>query len=210
MNTLIYHYRRRRLSGETSISTTTIQALVRRDDAQNWVFDYLLAHPAYIDPVQGRRGEQTITIERPQPAATRLWLWPDRPLRLHQQFDAAGQTTLYRVDFATRPHRHRSHIYQTDLYLDLFVTADESEYAILDEDELAEAYDRGLIAQELRAQVLKQADELVELLETGRFSAWLAEVCPAPFEVARLAKKPSWTHQKYPPGKPDGWPAGAD
>jgi hypothetical protein len=210
MNMLIYHYRRRRLSGETSISTTTIQALARRDDAQSWVFDYLLAHPAYTDPVQGRRGTHTRTIERPQPAATRLWLWPDRPLRLHQQFDAAGKTTLYRVDFATRPHRRRRHLYQTDLYLDLFVTADESDYAILDEDELAEAYDHGLIAGQLRDHVLKQADELVELLEAGRFGAWLAGVCAAPFEPARLAKKPSWTHRTYPPQVPDGWPSGVD
>ncbi len=112
-------------------------------------------------PVTGRRGAQTVTIARPEPLAARLWLWPDRPLRLLQQFDAAGQPTVYRIDFATLPHRHGWTVHQTDLYLDMFITADERDYAVLDEDELALAFDRGLISSKLRARVLAQAEEFV-------------------------------------------------
>jgi uncharacterized protein DUF402 len=210
MSLLTYHYRRRHLSGETGISTTTIPALARRDDAHSWIFDYPLAHPAYTEPVRGRRGTRTTAIARPEPVATRLWLWPDRPLRLHQQFDAAGQATLYRVDFATFPHRSQQTIHQTDLYLDLFVAADERDHAILDEDELAAAYDQGLITSGLRDRVLAQADELVDLLEAGQFRAWLATVCDAQFDLAQLTAKPAWTHRKHAPGEQDGWPAGVD
>jgi len=205
-----YHYRRRHLGGDTGISISTGPALVRRDDHVAWVCDYLLPHPAYTDPVTGRRGTQTITIARPEPFATRLWLWQDRPLRLVQQFDTAGQTTLYRVDFATPPRRHQWTIYQTDMYLDLFITADERDYALLDKDELAFAYDRGLITSELRDRVLAQAGEFVDLLEAGQFGVWLATSCDTPFDLTQLTARPDWTYRKYGPGETDGWPAGVD
>jgi predicted RNA-binding protein associated with RNAse of E/G family len=131
-------------------------------------------------------------------------------LRLLQQFDAAGQATLYRIDFATLPHRHRWTIHQTDKYLDLFIAADQSEYALLDEDELAAAYDQGLITADLRDRILAQAGELVDLLEAGQFGAWLATWLNAPFDLAQLTVKPSWTYREYGPGQPDGWPAGVD
>jgi hypothetical protein len=203
-----YHYRRRHLSGDTGISIATGPALVRRDDSQIWVCDYLLAHPLYTDPVTGRRGTRTVTIVRPEPLAARLWLWPDRPLRLLQQFDANGQATLYRIDFATLPHRHKWTIHQTDMYLDLFITADEREYALLDDDELAFAYDRGFITSDLRDRVLAQAGEFVDLLEAGQFGGWLATYCATPFDLAQLTTRPEWAYHKYGPGEPDGWPAG--
>ena len=204
-----YHYRRRHVSGDTGISISTGPALLRRNDSQVWVCDYLLAHPLYTHPVTGRRGTRTVTIARPEPQAARLWLWPDRPLRLVQQFDAAGQITLYRIDFATLPRRQHWTIHQTDMYLDLFVTADQREYIILDEDELAIAYEQGLITPGLREQVLAQADEFVELLETGQFGAWLATYYNGPFDLTALTM-PGWTYLKYGPGEPDGWPAGVD
>ena len=206
--TFTYHYRRRHLGGGCGVSISTGPVLVRRDDDQIWVFDYLLAHPSYTNPVTGRRGAQTVTIARPEPLATRLWLWPDRPLRLLQQFDAAGQPTVYRIDFATLPRRHGWMIHQTDLYLDMFITADERDYAVLDEDELALAFDRGLISSELRARVLAQAEEFIDLLETGRFGSWLATNCAAAFDLTALTTKPIWVYRKYGPGEHDGWPAG--
>jgi predicted RNA-binding protein associated with RNAse of E/G family len=208
--TFAYHYRRLHLGGDIGISISRGPVLVRRDDQQAWVCDYLLAHPSYTDPVTGRRGTQTVTIARPEPLATRLWLWPDRPLRLLQQFDAAGQATLYRIDFATLPHRRQWTIHQTDLYLDLFITADERDYALLDEDELALAFERGLISGELRANILAQAGEFMGMLEAGRFGSWLATYCDAAFELGPLTTKPLWTYRKYGPGEPNGWPAGVD
>ena len=201
-----YHYRRRHLDGITAIGTMSGTVLARRDDAQIGVFDYLLAGPIFVEPASGRRGAATVTIARPAPIAARLWLWPDRPLRLLQFFDTAGATTVYRVDFATYPQRHEQAIYQTDLYLDLFATPDEREYAILDEDELAIAHEHGLISDALSSAILAQSDWLAGLLEARRLGAWLASYCAAPFELAALGEKADWAHREYALGKPDGWP----
>ena len=125
MISLEYFYRRRHLDGTTAITITSGAVLAQRDDAEAWVFDDRLTGPTFTDPVSGRRSTSSVTILRTTPVAVRLWLWPDRPLRLYQYFDAAGDATVYRIDFATYPRRHRHVVYQTDLYLDLFATADE-------------------------------------------------------------------------------------
>jgi predicted RNA-binding protein associated with RNAse of E/G family len=138
--------------------------------------------------------------------AVRLWLWPDRPLRLYQFFDVSGAPTIYRVDFATCPLRRDHIFYQTDLYLDLFATPDERDYAILDEDELEIAHERGLLSHQLRADILAQAEYLAALLEARRLGAWLASYCDAPFSLAALGERPEWLYQKYAPGQADGWP----
>ena len=201
-----YYYRRRHLDGTNAIAITTGSVLARRDDAHAWVFDYRLAGPIFGEPVSGRRGTTSVTIARPEPSAVRLWLWPDRPLRLYEFFNASGDATVYRVDFATYPYRHVHAIYQTDLYLDLFATPDERDYAILDEDELAIAHERGLISEQLGSAILAQADWLAELLECRRLAAWLASYCAAPFDLAALSEKPDWAYRKHAPGEPDGWP----
>ena len=206
MMPLAYHYRRRYLDGDTGISTSSGAALARRDDSRAWVFDYLLAGPIFVQPVSGRRGASSVTIARPAPVATRLWLWPDRPLRLLQFFDAAGQPTIYRVDFATYPRRHGYALYQTDLYLDLFATPDERDYAIMDEDELAIAREQGLIAPGLSDAILSQADQLAELLDRRQLGAWLTSWCADPFDLGALHEKPAWAHREHAPGEPDGWP----
>jgi len=129
-------------------------------------------------------------------------------LRLHQQFDAAGRTTLYRIDFASPPHRQDPNFYQTDLYLDMFITADAREYAILDEDELEQAHRQGLISDEQHTLVLRQADELVNLLEHQQFEGWLASWCDKPFSLGSLHDTPHWQYRKYAPNEPSGWPLG--
>jgi hypothetical protein len=189
-----------------AIGSMVGHALARRDDAHAWVFDYLIAGPIFADPVSGRRGAASVTITRPAPVAARLWLWPERPLRLLQFFDAAGSATIYRVDFATYPRRQAHAIYQTDLYLDLFATPDERDYAILDEDELVVAHECGLITEQLRADILSQAEWLAELLEGRRLGAWLANWCAAPFGMAALGETPDWIYSEYAPGEPYGWP----
>jgi hypothetical protein len=201
-----YHYRRRYLDETTGIGSMSGTVLARRDDAHAWVFDYIIAGPIFFAPVSGRRGTAAVTLTRPAPVAARLWLWPERPLRLLQFFDASGVATIYRVDFATYPLRHAHAIYQTDLYLDLFATPDEHDYAILDEDELAIAHARGLITDQLNAAILAQAEQLVDLLEGRRLGAWLESWCADPFELAALGEKPDWIHHEYALGEPDDWP----
>jgi hypothetical protein len=206
MNSLEYHYRRRHLDGTTAIGISAGAVLARRDDAQVWVFDYLIPGPIFVKSVSGRRGTTSVTIARPMPVAARLWLWPERPLRLIQFFDDADTTTVYRVDFATCPRRHERGIYQTDLYLDLFATPDERDYAILDEDELAIAHERGLITEQLSSAILAQADWLTELLEGRQLGVWLASYCATPFDRTALGERPNWAHHEYALGEPDGWP----
>lgn len=205
MTQLEYLYRRRHLDGDIAISIINGAVLAQRDDAEAWVFDNLLARPSFTDPVTGRRGSSSVTIVRPEPVAARLWLWPDRPMRLYQYFDAAGAPTIYRVDFASYPRRRGRAVYQTDLYLDLFATCDERDYAIVDEDELEIAQGLGLIGQTLSAAILAQAAELAELLEQRQFGAWLAGYCDRPFDLAGLPQKPSWEYHPYAPGEPHAW-----
>jgi hypothetical protein len=207
---LEYQYRRRYLDGETGISIVAGITRARPDDADVWVFDYLLAEPLFTTPVVGRRGTSIVTLARPLPAAVRLWLWPNRPLRILHYFDATGQPTLYRVDFATRPQRHANTIYQTDLYLDLFTTPDEREYAILDEDEFAEAIALGLVPTGIREQILAQSEQLVALLEARQLGAWLASRQIAAFNIQLLGETPIASHSLYLRGEADGWPEERD
>jgi hypothetical protein len=207
-----YYYRRRHLDGSTGIAISTGLALARRDDASALVLDYLLLEPRTMGPYPGRRGaaQANIALANGIPVATRLWLWHDRPLRLIEFFDDAGRRTLYQVDFATPPRRVGHACYQTDLYLDLFVAADEMDYAILDEDELETARAAGLISAELCAHVLAQGDELADALEHGQFGAWLHATCPDPFDLALLNSRRNWLNHSFAPGERDGWPEEMD
>jgi hypothetical protein len=207
-----YYYRRRHLDGTTGIAVSTGPALAQRDDGGALVLDYPLLAPRMMGPYPGRRGatQTTIGLAQGLPVATRLWLWPDRPLRLIELFDDSGRRTLYRVDFATLPQRLGSTCYQTDLYLDLFVAADETDYSILDEDELEVARANGLISAELCSRILAQLDQLTELLENGRFGAWLRATCPASFDLARLTGPRDWLNQDFAVGEHDDWPKELD
>ncbi|HEY3229132.1 MAG TPA: DUF402 domain-containing protein, partial [Roseiflexaceae bacterium] len=173
---------------------------------------YLLLEPKNMGPYAGRRGavQTNIALAQGLPVATRLWLWQDRPLRLIEFFDDAGRRTLYRIDFATLPRRMGHACYQTDLYLDLFVAADETDYAILDEDDLELARASGLISADLCAQVLAQADQLADLLERGQFGAWLHATCLDPFDLALLNGRRDWLNRGIARGERDGWPEGID
>ncbi len=204
-----YYYRRRYLDGSTGISITTGPALDRCDDEQIGVFDYMLTGPVFATPVAGRRGTTASTIARPTSVAARLWLWPARSMRLLQQFDQRGQCSHFRIDFATPPRRDAHSIYQTDLYLDLFVAPNGSDYVITDEDELAEAVERGMISSEAHAAVIVECDHLVQLLEHGQFLRWLDGLCDAPFELEGLSAERAWQHREFAPGASDDWPAGA-
>ena len=207
-----YHYRRRHLDGTTGIAISTGPALARRDDAGALVLDYLLLEPRAMGPYPGRRGatQTSIALAQGLPVATRLWLWHDRPLRLIELFDDVGRRTLYRVDFATLPRRMDHICYQTDLYLDLFVSADKTDYAILDEDELEIARFQGLIRADLYARILGELDNLANLLERGQFGAWLRTACSDRFDLALLTSRRDWQNRGFAAGERDGWPEGID
>jgi hypothetical protein len=207
-----YYYRRRHLDGTTGIAISTGPALARRDDASAFVLDYPLLGPRMMGPYPGRRGatQTKIALAHGLPVATRLWLWPDRPLRLIELFDDAGRRTLYRVDFTTLPQRLGPLCYQTDLYLDLFVAADETDYSILDEDELEMARANRLISANLLSRILAQLDQLTALLESGQFGAWLRATCPASFDLALLASPRDWLNQGFAVGEHDDWPEELD
>jgi hypothetical protein len=205
-----YYYRRRHLDGTTGIAISTGPALARRDDDSVLVLDYPLQEPRNMGPYPGRRGtrQTSVALAYGLPNATRLWLWYDRPLRLIELFDEVGRRTLYRIDFATPPQRVGHICHQTDLYLDLFVAADETNYAILDEDELETARANALIDAELCGLVQHQLDQLTELLEHGRFGAWLRATCSDPFDPALLAGRRDWLNRSFAAGEHDGWPEG--
>ena len=207
---LEYRYRRRYLDGSAGIVVSSGPALVRRSDRVAYVVDYVWGGPNFVDPVVGRRGQTIARIVRPPMRAVRLWLWPRRPMRVMQQFGANGRCTLYRIDFATPARRVGGTWYQTDAYLDLFATADGRDYAILDEDELAAAVERGIVASDLHACILAQLDELVDLLEADKFGGWLNEICSARFDLHVLPIAHTWSYQEFGPGEADSWPEGMD
>lgn len=207
-----YYYRRRHLDRTTAIAISTGSALAHRNDTDALVLDFALPIPVRFGPYTGRRGtsETTIALAYLPVVASRLWLWPNRPLRLVQMFDADNRCAICRIDFATLPHYRNHECYQTDLYLDMFVTPDETEYAILDEDELELALSMGLISARQHDSIQTQAHELVQLLEQGQFGAWLTATCAAPFDIARLESKRETFQRTSGIDEPDGWPEGID
>lgn len=203
-----YQYRRRKPSGKTNISLTSGPVFAPVYTDQLRVLDYPLARSAYTSPVTGRRGTQNITIERPTPSANRLWLWADLPIRFMQQFNQQNQCILFRIDFASLPTFRETAIYQTDLFLDLYVTADQQRYAILDEDELEEALQHNLLDATMHQQIVECCNELVARAEDKQLYAWLASFCDIPFDNNRLLTPPNWTYHHYKAGEHTIWPEG--
>lgn len=210
MTHFAYYYRRRHLDGTTSISLSSGPVVIRCNTAELGVFDYRLGWPSVDAPQPGRRGTSQRTIDRPAAVAARLWLWYTRPMRIIQQIDKSAGTTHFRIDFATTPLCMPQATYQTDLYLDLFVTANGDDYVIDDEDELVRAASQGLISPESQAAVLSQCDALVQLLEAGQFRDWLASCYSVPFTFDDLRGERDNQKQGFGPGEPDGWPLGAN
>lgn len=87
--------------------------------------------------------------------------------------------TGYRCDIATLPVRRGRYLYQTDLMLDLFVFPNGEEYTVADIAEYHNAVRDGLISQEEAGQAAKALEKLVDIVERGRFLAFMAEICEA-------------------------------
>ena len=207
-----FYRRRHHRDGHSFVVHSAGPALLQRDDAHGLVFDYRFAPSLRIKSVTGRQGtgSATITPMLNPAVAARLWVWPDRPLRVVQFFNAGGYCIIYRVDFATPPQRKAYGFYQTDLYLDFLIANDGKRYAILDEDELELAFAAGLISAFWRTRVLDWSAQLVELLDAGQFRVWLTSSCSNRFDLTRMPHKRKWTGRAWAVGEPDDWPEGYD
>ena len=92
----------------------------------------------------------------------------------------------------------------------MFVAADETDYSILDEDELEIARANRLISADLCGRILNQLDQLTEMLENGQFGAWLRATCPASFDLALLTSHRDWQNLDFTAGEHDNWPEELD
>lgn len=179
------------LMGEVNISTSVGPVRVAHDTASLLVVDHLWDGHT-MSSIWDRQGMQ---IERRRVFAARTWWWTERALRLIQVFDAVGQLVTHRVDFASRPTRDGDRVFQTDWYLDLFVSGDGRRYVIDDEDELAQAVSQHLVTEEQADEAREQCAFLVRLVEDGSLAAWLETQCSTPFELALLPEAPHvWTY----------------
>lgn len=187
---LEHHYRRRLLTGEVHVSTSVGPAWIAHDTSKLLVVDHLWGGHE-ITSLWDREGVQ---LEYLEVFAARTWWWADRSLRLIQAYDAAGELLTYRIDFASHPRRDGEAVYQTDWYLDLFVSGDGRRFVIDDEDELAEAITRHLITAQQATEAHEQCAFLVQRIEDASLAEWLLTQCSTPFELERLPVEPHiWT-----------------
>lgn len=195
-----FEYRRRHLDGTISVATTAGPVGVQRD-ATAFVGDYRWGGRAMTS--LWRDGAGAAKLEPRPILGVRIWLIHDEPIRILQEFDEAGVCRTYRVDFATRSLRSGNVIYQTDLYLDLFITGDARDQIIEDEHELAIAVEQRLISSATADRLTERCEAYVQMLRTGRWQAWLASICDAPL-VTGLTP-----HQTRMRASDAGWPAEA-
>src|SRR5262249_50974843 len=149
-----------------------------------------------------------ITPVRDECRYGRLWAWRSRPLWIFEMYAPDGVLAATRIDFATPLVEHEGALYQTDLYLDVFIAADGRQFLVEDEDELELARRIALISREQYELVREQQRELIDVLRTGRFAAWLGS--RPPFDPAAIPPYRGSTGRYIQPGEPDGWPAGVD
>lgn len=204
MQQFTHHYRRRYFDGTDGISLTSGEAVVHRDDDAAFVADFRWGGPP-MSMLARRSDGGAIELSPRRATGVRLWLWWDRPLRLLEAFDGAGETLSHRIDFATTPLRLNGATYQTDLYLDLFISGDLTDHLIEDEEELEEALERGLLSGVLRDRVVAQCGELVELVRTRRWLEWLDATCDEPRSIDGLAAH-DWSHREMRATNGDKWP----
>jgi hypothetical protein len=210
MQTPDYYYRRRFLDGRRYIFHDYGPALVWRDD-ELWGCDFFQAEPAPIGVLKGfdlagRPG--VIVPKRNECRYGRVWAWRTRPLLIVAMYGPDGTLAATRIDYATPLHTYGGALYQTDLYLDIFVAADGRKYLIDDHEELEQALATGLITPERYELVRAQEQELIEVLRAGALEAWLGP--QPPFEPAVLPAYRSSDGRYIAADQTDGWPEGLD
>lgn len=204
-----YFYRRRfvREQGLRHVFHDYGPALVWRDDDDYWGYDFCLAESAPTGSMPGLdlAGQPgVIAPAQSEWRYGRLWAWRSRPLASFAMYGPDGTLVGTRIDFATPLAEHGGARYQTDLYLDVFISADRAQILIADQDELEEARGSGLISHEQHQLVLAQQRELVDILYDGTFDSWLG---PQPvFDPALLPPYRGSVGRYIQPGQPDGWP----
>lgn len=159
------------------------------------VADQCVAYDFYVPPqpevsatgsltIQGDRWRRhpTVTYHVDHPRLARVYLPPDEWVNAIAIFDLQGDLLHARFDAATPPYWYANACYQTDLFLDLLYNHRTGNYLVLDEDEFAEAAEKGFLPQAWQSA----ARDLVRRLETlgdqdglwSLLNAW----CPAPVQ----------------------------
>ena len=206
-----YYYRRRflREPGLRHVFHDYGPALVWRDDEQLWGCDFAQEMAEPIGRLKGLdlSGQPGAIIPaRAECRNGRLWIWRARPLSIFAMYGPDGTLAATRIDFATPLQEHRGALYQTDLYLDIFVAADGRAFVVDDEDELEQARALGLVAHEPYRLVRDQQRELVAALGAGGLDSWLGP--QPPFDLGRIPVYRASDGRYIQPGESDGWPEG--
>ncbi len=68
--------------------------------------------------------------------------------------------------------------FQTDLWLDVLVSADGRDCHVEDEDEFADARSRQLLSERAASEALQRFQDVLNLVQAGTLLDWLAAVCP--------------------------------
>jgi hypothetical protein len=184
-------------------------ALVWRDDSDCWGCDFVPADAAPLAPMKGRDidGRPGVIIPiREECRYGRLWAWRARPLWIFEMYGPDGVLAATRIDFATPLAGYAGALYQTDLYLDVFVAADGGKFLVEDEDELETARGIGLISHEQYRLVRAQQRELIGVLGAGNLAAWLG--LRPPFDPAAIPPYRGSIGRYIRPDEDDGWPEG--
>ncbi|MCC6385886.1 MAG: DUF402 domain-containing protein [Dehalococcoidia bacterium] len=205
----VSHYRRRFSDGTCVVSSSEGPAAIALETADLLVLDLAIAGrpKANLLTKEERGGRAMKQIEvRPQ---QRLWLFKKRPLRMLELYTHQGAHAGFRVDFATPPVEHEGAWYQTDHYVDLFVTPGGTDWVSSDEDELAEAVDNGIVTLEVARAMLQECDALAKEVGRGRWLEWVESLCDAPFDLTSTLEPHTVTSAHHEGPAPEGWPRGA-
>jgi hypothetical protein len=84
----------------------------------------------------------------------------------------------FNCDIATPMIRDGDAVYAVDLWLDMLVCADGRTHGCFDHHEFEAALSMGLLSAHEGAGAMAGRAELVELVESDRLVAFLAEICP--------------------------------
>ncbi len=182
-------YRRRFLDGDIHATCYSAGLYVAHATAALTVVDVAEPHPKPLVHHGGWRSEfprSRLFEHSAEWHYTRLWFWHACPLHIAQLCDAQGHAIVQRIDFATPALRTSTGIYQTDLYLDCFISADGLQFLVEDEDEVQAAHAKGLLSQAQQTLIENELTFILTLLRGQRWNSWINALAPTPLNPALL------------------------
>ena len=184
------YYRRRKCDGREHTSHWFGAGRVVCDTAAVLVVDWALPAPELLRHSMGN------PVDTPRLRLfnldvlwqySRHWWWRSHPLNIMAVYDVHGNLILQGVDFATPAITVDNQIWQTDLYLDCFVGADGQTWLVEDEDDVAEAYECGLLSADQRSMIEHELQFVINHVENETWFAWLESLCNEPFDPKLLS-----------------------